>query len=131
MDRLYIPDTFWHQLTPESTLLARVFVEYCFTIRSESRLESISLPVVTMFAIRLQEACTAFLELNEEIEVGESVGDAAESEERDKVEDELAKAESVLNELLRIVVNLDFSDEAGRKKLFVVISMSPSVLRAA
>ena len=84
-----------------------------------------------MFAIRLQEACTAFLELNEEIEVGESVGDAAESEERDKVEDELAKAESVLNELLRIVVNLDFSDEAGRKKLFVVISMSPSVLRAA
>lgn len=86
---------------------------------------------MTMFAIRLQEACTAFLELNEEIEVGESVGDAAESEERDKVEDELAKAESVLNELLRIVVNLDFSDEAGRKKLFVVISMSPSVLRAA
>ena len=84
-----------------------------------------------MFAIRLQEACTSFLELNEEIEVGESVGDEAESEERDKVEDELAKAESVLNELLRIVVNLDFSDEAGRKKLFVVISMLPSVLRAA
>lgn len=82
---------------------------------------------MTAFAFHLQEAYNAFLELNQEIEVLEALDGDTEGEERDRIEDELAKAENVLNDLLRIVSNLDFADEIGRKKLFVVISMLLSV----
>lgn len=119
---LCISDAFWHELTPESALLARVFVDHCFATKSEFRLEAASLPVVTTFAFYLQEACNAFLEINQEIELPEAFDGEPGYAERDRIEDELAKAESVLDELLRIVVHLDFADETGRKKLLVVIS---------
>lgn len=40
----------------------------------------------------------------------------------EELEEELAKREVIMNELLRITLNLDYGDEIGRRKLFSAVS---------
>lgn len=119
---MLITDDFWEDLSPESAVLARVFVEQCLETNSENRLETASIPVVTAFAFHIQQAYNGLLSLMQEMDflnVGEP--DDEESEAR---EEELAKKEMVLGELMRIAVRLDYMDEIGRRKIFSVVSES-------
>ena len=114
-----IIETYWKNLTPESVVLARIFVDHCTNSKNELRLESASLPVVTAFAFHVQEAYNSLLAALEEFETTRALTGTDDNEE---VEEELAKKEVVMGELLRLSLNLDYGDEIGRRKVFSVVS---------
>ncbi|KAF8814695.1 ARM repeat-containing protein [Phlegmacium glaucopus] len=125
-----IPDIFtfeeeyWKDLTSESVVLARVFVEHCVNTQNEARLESASLPVVTAFAFHIQEAYNALLVVLQDIETAKLLRaglEQEEEEEEEELDEELAKREIILGELLRMALKLDYSDEIGRRKVFSVV----------
>lgn len=105
-------EPYWHTLTPEKALLARVFVDHCREISDEARVES-TLPVVTALAFYLQREYNTLLQFFEDAE------DQEEQEEggRDWEQDILEK-EFVIKEMLRLAVGLDYSDEIGRRKMW-------------
>jgi condensin complex subunit 3 len=79
--------------------------------------------VVTAFAFHIQEVYNAFLEvLREEEEVRLMCTGDEEVENNERMEEEMAKGEVILGELLRMAVKLDYSDEIGRRKVFAVVS---------
>lgn len=109
-------DTFWDNMTPSRAFLARVFVDYCVSHNDEARLEN-SLPVVTSLAFRIQAAYNDLLEelqsLEEELLLR---GEIPEEREDAKIDREF-----IIGELLRLAVNLDYSDEIGRRKMFQLV----------
>ncbi|KAJ7032450.1 nuclear condensing complex subunit [Mycena alexandri] len=140
-DGFVFEDAYWHNLTPESAVLARAFLEHCLGSanpnssysgagrgggRGEERLEAASLPVVTAFAFHVQEAYNALLVALEDAEVVRTLALSAgprgldNEDEDDEAEEELAKREVVLGELLRMAVKLDYGDEIGRRKVYTV-----------
>lgn len=94
-------------------MLARVFVEHCISVKNETLLEAAALPVVTAFAFHMQESYNLLLEALE---------DLSEADEDEELEEELAKREAILGELLRVTLKLDYGDEIGRRKVFTVVS---------
>ncbi|KAJ6514182.1 nuclear condensing complex subunit [Mycena vitilis] len=117
-DVFLFSEDYWANLTPESAVLARVFLERCLVDAREDRLESAALPVVTAFAFHMQEAYNQLLAALEDAEVARAV--SSEDEVPDDLEEELAKREVVLGELLRMAVKLDYMDEIGRRKVYTV-----------
>ncbi|KAJ7917694.1 nuclear condensing complex subunit [Mycena leptocephala] len=117
-DVFVFSEDYWRHLTPESAVLARVFLERCLVQAREDRLESASLPVVTAFAFHMQEAYNQLLAALDDGEVARAL--SGEDEVTDDVEEELAKREVVLGELLRMAVKLDYMDEIGRRKVYTV-----------
>ncbi|KAF6764231.1 nuclear condensing complex subunit [Ephemerocybe angulata] len=116
------PEQYWQHLTPESAVLARVFVEYCIKNGNEARLEAAALPVVTAFAFIFQEAYNHLLNVLQKIEAAKLVAAGLdEYEDEDALEEELAKKEVILGELLRMALKLDYMDEIGRRKVFTVV----------
>ncbi|KAF8155928.1 nuclear condensing complex subunit [Crassisporium funariophilum] len=123
-DVFLFPDSFWKNMTPESAVLARVFVEHCISNKNEARLESASLPVVTAFAFHIQDAYNALLTVLEDIETAKLLRAGLEEEqgeEDEELEEELAKREVIMSELLRMALKLDYADEIGRRKVFSVV----------
>jgi condensin complex subunit 3 len=113
---------YWSELTPESALLVRVFVDHCLNIGNDRCLETASIPVVTAIAFHVQETYNALLGLMQEEEEAKMLGDdGKDNEESDQREEDMAKKELVLCELLRMAVKLDYADEIGRRKMFGVI----------
>ncbi|KAJ7863492.1 nuclear condensing complex subunit [Mycena olivaceomarginata] len=118
-------DDYFQTLTPESAVLARAFLEW--SLASEREDGADRLPVVTAFAFHVQEAYNALLEALEALEDatratrdrGEEAADDEGAE--DELEEELAKREAILSELLRMAVKLDYGDEIGRRKVYSVI----------
>lgn len=103
-------------------MLARIFVEHCLAGNKQDRLDDSGLPVISTFAFYIQEQYNELLVVVHDLEIlgqGEEGGDSEEMEQR---EEDLDKCESILKELLRITLSLDFSDELGRRKLFAVVS---------
>ncbi|KAF9508646.1 hypothetical protein BS47DRAFT_1320578 [Hydnum rufescens UP504] len=111
LDIVVFPETYWSELTPERAFLARVFVDYCISVKEESRLET-ALPVVTALAFRIQHEYNALLALIE-VEDPDEVDEDAEMEKGDK--------EFIIAELLKLAVNLDYADETGRRKMFALV----------
>ncbi|TFK34512.1 nuclear condensing complex subunit [Crucibulum laeve] len=121
-DMFVFSDNFWTDLSPESAVLARIFVEHCINNKHEARLETASLPVVTAFAFHIQEVYNVMLEVLQESENSRllRVGQDDQAQD-DEFEEELAKCEVVLGELLRMSLKLDYGDEIGRRKVFSVV----------
>ncbi|KAG6889138.1 hypothetical protein C0995_003498 [Termitomyces sp. Mi166 len=122
-DVFVFPELYWKELTPESAVLARVFLEHCLSEKNEARLEAASLPVVTAFAFLLQDSYNALLNVLQDMENSAflNLGEPEAEEEAEKREEELAKKEVILGELLRMSLKLDFMDEIGRRKVFTVV----------
>ena len=116
-------DAFWRNLSPESVLLARVYIDHISSqTNAEKRLENASLPVVTAFAFYTQEACNAIFESMETLEDARLAStDVDEFHELEKLDDILSDNIFILREMLVITAKLDFSDEIGRKKMSTVI----------
>jgi len=112
-------EEFWNELTPESAFLVRVFVEHCINTKDEARLES-SLPVVTALAFKIQ---AAYNDLIEQIQVYEEarLGEDFTEEDQDANDEARANQEFVIEEMLRLAVNLDYADEIGRRKMFGLV----------
>lgn len=116
-------DAYWKNLTPESVVLARVFVEHCISVKNETLLEAAALPVVTAFAFHVQESYNLLLEALEDLESASLTrAGSSEADEDEELEEELAKREAILGELLRVALKLDYGDEIGRRKVFTVVS---------
>ncbi|KAF8635378.1 hypothetical protein AX15_000383 [Amanita polypyramis BW_CC] len=113
-DGLDFGDTFWTFLTPERVFLARVFVDYCCTTKNMARLEA-TLPVVTALAFRIQEAYNSLVDRFGELEEKRVF---LQPEALAKEEDEITDREFIIGEMLKLAVNLDYSDEIGRRKMF-------------
>lgn len=120
---LFSLDAFWQELVPESAVLARVFVKHCVETKNEARLEAASLPVVTAFAFHLQNTYNVLLDILQEAENARllNAGADEDEEEIERREEDLAKQEIVLSELLRMVLKFDYMDEIGRGKVFLVV----------
>ncbi|KAK9362708.1 nuclear condensing complex subunit [Lipomyces starkeyi] len=100
MKNLRFPDTLWENLTAETVFLARSFAAYCREAGMEDVLED-KMPEVTKLGFYI-EKYSEFL----------------------KVEDNAAttvEQEFILEQLISITSNMDFSDEIGRRKIFNVI----------
>ncbi|KAF4564848.1 hypothetical protein EYR40_011021 [Pleurotus pulmonarius] len=112
--------SYWKDLTAESAVLARVFIEHCLKTNGEARLETASVPVVTEFAFYVQEVYNALLRLMQEEAEARTLDDEDE-QERDEREELMVKTEVILGELLAIAVKLDYADEIGRRKTLTVV----------
>ncbi|KAL1732156.1 nuclear condensing complex subunit [Schizophyllum commune] len=112
-------ERYWLDLTPESAVLARIFIEECAANEKADLMESASVPVVTAFAFLLQERYNTMLQRIQGAEMAAGSGISEEQEE--ELEEEIAKAEVILAELLRISKKLDYMDEIGRRKVFSVV----------
>lgn len=80
-------------------------------LQDEERLES-SLPVVTALAFHIQAQYNSLLALLEEL-------DEPDLSEQDRVEEEqnVIEKEFIIKEMMKLAVELDYSDETGRRKM--------------
>ena len=117
-------DEYWATLTPETAFLVRVFVEHCKDTKEEARLEA-ALPVVTAMAFRIQEAYNGLMGSLRTVEEEKLMRDFDEQEQT-KVDEELHEKEFIIGEMLKLAVNLDYSDEIGRRKMFQLVRGSIS-----
>ncbi|KAG6849522.1 hypothetical protein H0H93_007772 [Arthromyces matolae] len=122
-ESLVFPEQYWKELTPESAVLARLFLQHCLSTKNETRIEAASLPVVTAFAFLLQDAYNALLDILQDEENVAFLNEREPQDEEDvaKRQEELSKKEVILGELLRMSLKLDFMDEIGRRKVFTVV----------
>ncbi|KAK9372420.1 nuclear condensing complex subunit [Lipomyces chichibuensis] len=100
MKNLRFPDTLWENLTAETVFLARSFAAYCRETGMEDVLED-KMPEVTKIGFYI-EKYSEFLKADD---------NAATTVEQ----------EFILEQLISITSNMDFSDETGRRKIFNVI----------
>ncbi|KAJ7844433.1 nuclear condensing complex subunit [Mycena olivaceomarginata] len=103
------PDIFEDLYFGEKAFLVRVFVDHCKEDkgRGEQKIESGGIPVVTSCAFRIQHGYNALVTLDE----------AVHQDDDGAYEDNVF----ILGELLKLAVNLDYSDEIGRRKMFALV----------
>ncbi|KAG9019330.1 hypothetical protein FRB90_003736, partial [Tulasnella sp. 427] len=120
-DAVEFEDTYWEDLTPEKAFLARVFVDHCVATKDAARLES-SLPVVTALAFKIQHCYNTLLELSKELE-NQDREDSMEvdGDSQTDREERRSSMEFTVAQLLKLAVNLDYSDEIGRRKMFGLV----------
>lgn len=94
-------------------------MEHCVGEKDEARLES-SLPVVTALAFQIQDKYNTLLGLLQEAEEAKLL-DIENDEEVELREASIADLEFVIREMLRLAIYLDFGDEIGRRKMFLII----------
>ncbi|KAJ8100601.1 nuclear condensing complex subunit [Lipomyces tetrasporus] len=97
---LTFPDTLWDNLTAETVFLASSFADYCRESGMENLLED-KMPEVTKLGFYIEQY-SEFLNV-EDTEVN------------------TVEHEFILEQLISIASNMDFSDEIGRRKIFSVI----------
>ncbi|KAG8732512.1 hypothetical protein FRC11_013075 [Ceratobasidium sp. 423] len=118
-------------LTLEKAFLARVFIDRCVTEKDNERLDRL-LPVVTMFAFRIEEEYNKLLELLRQLEARNNKDSGSDDEEDEKkdvqLEEQAIDAQLILGELLGFAVNLDYGDETGRRRMTPPRSELPTVM---
>ncbi|KAE8447839.1 hypothetical protein EG329_010068 [Mollisiaceae sp. DMI_Dod_QoI] len=120
-DAVTFDDNFWDTLTAEAVFMARSFNDFCRN-EGNGKFEALieeKLPEVTKLAFYLQRYITVLVEALKRVaqqELGED------EEEEDTVEQEF-----IVEQLLHIAGTLDYSDEAGRRKMFALLRQSLSV----
>lgn len=116
-------DSFWETLTAESVFMARSFNEFC---RSEGNrkyeaLVEEKLPEVTKLAFFLERYLNALIMSIRRSNSQEMVEDDEEEEEN------TIEQEFIVEQLLHIILTLDYSDEVGRRKMFALLRQSLSI----
>jgi condensin complex subunit 3 len=119
---LLITGNYWDSLTPEKSFLARAVTDFCVKQKNEARIEAL-LPVVTALAFRIQ---TSFNALIDHVKLSHTHGEDYDpfevNPERDaNWEAEQLDLEFIVDQLFRIAVNMDYGDEVGRRKMFVLV----------
>ncbi|KAJ7086065.1 nuclear condensing complex subunit [Mycena belliarum] len=117
-DLYFGSDAFFADPTAEKMFLARVFVDYCSEDkgRGEQKMEDAGIPVVTSCAFRIQNGYNALVVADEEKQAAKQNGDDDEEKEDARVE-----KESIVGELLKLVLHLDYGDEVGKRKMFALV----------
>ncbi|KAF9447221.1 hypothetical protein P691DRAFT_707172 [Macrolepiota fuliginosa MF-IS2] len=110
---------YWQKLDPERAFLARVFVDHCADEKDDKRLEE-ALPTVSALANIIKASWNALSDTYQNFIDDRLVRDFDDVELQEK-EDEIVEKEAVLSELLKMAVNLDYSDESGRRVMFPLV----------
>ncbi|OTB02280.1 hypothetical protein M426DRAFT_322856 [Hypoxylon sp. CI-4A] len=121
-DAVEFDDNFWETLSAESVFIARSFNDFCRTEgngKYESLIEE-KLPEVTKLAFFLERYLNVLIEAIRRINSQDNAED--EEEEEDTVEQEF-----IVEQLLHIILTLDYSDEVGRRKMFALLRQSLSI----
>ncbi|KAK6822985.1 hypothetical protein PG987_014530, partial [Apiospora arundinis] len=116
-------DNFWQTLSAEGVFMARSFNDFCRADgnrKYESLVEE-KLPEVTKVAFYLERYLNVLIEAIRRVNAQEEVDDDEEDEE-DTVEQEF-----IVEQLLHIILTLDYSDEVGRRKMFALLRQSLSI----
>ncbi|KAI1822538.1 ARM repeat-containing protein [Xylaria intraflava] len=120
-DAMEFDDKFWEALSAESAFVARSFNSFCRNEQNgkyESLIEE-KLPEVTKIAYFLERYLNVLIEAIRRVN---SQGDVEEDEEEDTAEQEF-----IVEQLLHIVLTLDYSDEVGRRKMFALLRQALSI----
>ncbi|OTA94491.1 hypothetical protein M434DRAFT_394633 [Hypoxylon sp. CO27-5] len=120
-DAVEFDDKFWETLSAESVFIARSFNDFCRTEgngKYESLIEE-KLPEVTKLAFFLERYLNVLIEAIRSINNRDA---AEEDEEEDTVEQEF-----IVEQLLHIILTLDYSDEVGRRKMFALLRQTLSI----
>ncbi|KAI1306684.1 nuclear condensing complex subunit [Xylaria venustula] len=120
-DAMEFDDKFWETLSAESVFVARSFNDFCRT-EGNGKYESLveeKLPEVTKIAYFLERYLNVMIEAIRKVN---NQGDVEEDEEEDTVEQEF-----IVEQLLHIVLTLDYSDEVGRRKMFALLRQALSI----
>lgn len=113
------PDKYWEKIDPERAFLARVFVDHCISAKDEKRLEE-ALPTVSFLATIIHKAWNDLSAANQNFFDDKLVREFDDVELQER-EDELCDKEAILAEMLKMAVNLDYSDEIGRRLMFPLV----------
>ncbi|GAP93070.1 putative condensin subunit Cnd3 [Rosellinia necatrix] len=114
-------DKFWETLSGESVFVARSFNDFC-RAEGNGKYESLveeKLPEVTKIAYFLERYLNVLIAAIRRIN---DQNDVEEDEEEDTVEQEF-----IVEQLLHIVLTLDYSDEVGRRKMFALLRQALSI----
>ncbi|KAI1372965.1 condensin subunit Cnd3 [Hypoxylon crocopeplum] len=120
-DAVAFDDSFWETLSAESVFIARSFNHFCRT-EGNGKYESLveeKLPEVTKLAFFLERYLNVLIEAIRRVNRRDNVD---EDEEEDTVEQEF-----IVEQLLHIILTLDYSDEVGRRKMFALLRQSLSI----
>lgn len=105
-------EAYWESMTAESAFLLRSFNDFC-RVENEGKYDSLAdekIPVVTAFAMYLHKYMTELLQRKKLAKDATDVND-----------DETVEIEFIVEQLLHIAMNLDYSDEVGRRKMFSLL----------
>ena len=109
IDAVNFDDAFWTALTPESAFMVRSFNDFCQQNQQYQILCEETMPEVTRLGFYLQKYMNTLLEgITSAAELGGG-------------EEETVEQEFIVEQLLRIALTLDYSDEVGRRKMFSLL----------
>ncbi|KAI1161880.1 ARM repeat-containing protein [Nemania serpens] len=120
-DAMEFDDKFWETLSAESVFVARSFNDFCRT-EGNGKYESLveeKLPEVTKIAYFLERYLNVLIEAIRRV----NSQDTAEEDE----EEDTAEQEFIVEQILHIVLTLDYSDEVGRRKMFALLRQALSI----
>lgn len=100
-------EEYWSNLTPDRAFLVRVFVDHCVKNKDEASMDQ-HMPTVSTLALRIQ---TEYNKLEEAMATDD--------------EDEMAERAFIVGELMRLAVNMDYTDQFGRSTMLQHTRMSP------
>ncbi|KAI1465043.1 ARM repeat-containing protein [Daldinia caldariorum] len=116
-DAVEFDDAFWKNLTPESIFVARTFNDFCRT-EGNGKYEFLldeKLPVISYLVEILKS------HLKELMEAMERANSQEDAQEEDEVEKDMVEKKFVIEQLLHIILTLDYSDETGRRNMFTLL----------
>ncbi|KAI2613135.1 ARM repeat-containing protein [Hypoxylon fragiforme] len=129
-DFIEFDDNFWKELSAESVFIARSFNHFCRT-EGNGKYEFLTekLPEVTDFAYLFERELKILIEVTKRVNSQANVEDETELEEERELEEkkELEEKEFILEQLLHIILTLDYSDEAGRRAMFSRLRQALSI----
>ncbi|KAH6624532.1 condensin subunit-like protein [Chaetomium sp. MPI-SDFR-AT-0129] len=132
-EAMFFDDAFFETLSAESVFVVRTFNDFC---RHEGggKFESLveeKLPEVTKVAFYLERYIKVLVDAIQRAEEKQQQrGESEESDEENEEEDDegdTAEQEFIVEQLLHIVLTLDYSDEVGRRKMFSLLRQTLSI----
>ncbi|KAI0127608.1 condensin subunit Cnd3 [Xylariales sp. AK1849] len=121
-DAVAFDDAFWETLSAESVFMARSFNDFC-RAEGNRKYESLveeKLPEVTKLAFFLERYLNVLIEAIRRV-------NSQESTEEDDEEEDTVEQEFIVEQLLHIILTLDYSDEVGRRKMFALLRQTLSI----
>ena len=116
VDTVVFEDDFWNSLSTESAFMARTFIECCQQDPSLQAQVEDRMPEVTRLGFYIQNHLNTLLDT---IRTNSTSYNHSEEDQADQ--------EFIVEQLLHIAHNLDYTDEIGRRKMFTLLRNAISV----
>lgn len=108
-------EQFWKDMTPESAFMVRTFSDFCKQVPVHEATHEEKMPEVSQIGYYLQQHLNCLLQT---IKPADSEVLDEEHEER------VAEEDFIVEQLLHIAQNLDYTDEVGKRRMFALLRES-------